>query len=213
MATLDELLDNMKQCEAKGDLGGIVKLRARIARDFPNTPEAAEALFRLGVYLLFIENQPDAAKQTFEDAIKIKDPNWSKAARVSLASLYLREQKTQKALLELRKALGEKDPPSIHTVSALSIMEAIHEEAGSSADVRNTKEEKVRHLNVLVQQSREAKDDGALAFFLFSLAQEQFALGMPAIAKNLLQEIIGMGAQRAGQGLVNQTQGLLKQIG
>src|SRR6476619_4956516 len=117
MSTVNDLVEKVRQCEAKGDLGGIVKLRAQIALDFPGTPEAAEALFRLGIYLLFIENQPDAAKQTFEDAIKTKDPNWSKAARVSLASLYLREQKTQKALLELRKAIGDKDTPSIHTVS------------------------------------------------------------------------------------------------
>jgi tetratricopeptide (TPR) repeat protein len=210
MTTLADLLDRMMVCEQSGDLGGIVKLRAQIARDFPSTPEAAEALFRLGVYLLFIENQPDAAKQTFEDAIKIKDPNWSKAARVSLASLYVREQKTQKALLELRKAVSDKDPPSIHTVSALSIMEAIHEEAGANAEARKAKEEKVKHLTTLLEQAREANDDSALAFFAFSLAQELVALGTPASAKVLLSEVIGMGAPRAGQGLVQSAQGLMK---
>ncbi len=212
MTTLPDLLERMKVCEQKGDLGGIVKLRAQIARDFPNTSEAAEALFRLGVYLLFIENQPDAAKQTFEDAIKIKDPNWSKAARVSLASLYVREQKMQKALLELRKAVSDKDPPSIHTVSALSIMEAIHEEAEAHGEARKAKEEKVKHLRTLVEQARTENDDGALAFFAFSLAQELVMLGTPASAKVLLSEVIGMGAVRAGQGMIQSAQGLMKQL-
>jgi tetratricopeptide (TPR) repeat protein len=213
MSTVGDLLDKIRQCEAKGDLGGIVKLRAQIARDFPGTPEAAEALFRLGVYLLFIENQPDAARQTFEDAIKTKDPNWSKAARVSLASLYLREQKTQKALLELRKALGEKDPPSIHTVSALSIMEAIHEEEDNAAEARKAKEEKVRHIERLLDDGRTAKDDGAVGFFLASLAQEHMALGQPQTAKTLLTELINLGASRVGQAMIAQAHGLMKQLG
>jgi Tfp pilus assembly protein PilF len=213
MASVSDLVEQIRQCEAKGDLGGIVKLRARIARDFPGTPQAAEALFRLGVYLLFIENQPEAAKQTFEDAIKTKDPNWSKAARVSLASLYLREQKTQKALLELRKALGEKDPPSIHSVSALSIMEAIHEEAGAAGEARKAKEEKVKHLEQLLAGSKENNDDLATGFFLVSLAQEHTALGAPATAKSLLGQVVQMGSSRVGQGIITQAQGLLKQIG
>ncbi len=210
--TLEEANEQMRRLEAKGDLRGIVTLRAQIARDFPGTPEAAESLFRLGLYFLFVENQPQAAMQTLEDAVKAKDPQWSKAARVSLASLYLREQKPQKALLELRKALGDKDPPSIHTVSALSIMEAIHDDSGDTAKVRETKEEKVKHLKVLVDQSRGEADDGALAFFLLSLATEQSALGALAEAKAAANEVVQLGPQRAGQQNIHQAQALLKAL-
>lgn len=208
--SLDALLAEMQALESKGDLRGIVKLRARIAAEHPDTPEAAEALFRLGLYFLFVESQPQAAMQTFEQAIKIKDPNWSKAARVSLASLYLREQKPQKALLELRKALGEKEPPSIHTVSALSIMEAVHEQSGDAAEARKTKTEKVRHLEVLLQQAVAAADDAAVGYFTVSLAHESLGLGRPAEAKQLAQQVVAMTAARAGQSAVHQAQALLK---
>jgi hypothetical protein len=161
---------------------------------------------------LFVENQPQAAMQTLEDAVKAKDPNWSKAARVSLASLYLKDGKPQKALLELRKALGEKDPPSIHTVSALSIMEAIHDEAGDDAKVRETKEDKVKHLDTLVTQARTEKEDNALAFFLLTLAHEQQALGMNEAAQRSATEVVQLGAGRAGQHNLHQAQALLKSL-
>jgi tetratricopeptide (TPR) repeat protein len=178
MATLDDMREEMQALQTKGDLRGIVKLRATIARDFPNTADAAEALFRLGLYFLFVENQTQAAMQTFEDAIKIKDSHWSKAARVSLASLYLREKKPQKAMLELRKAIGEKEPASVHTLSALSIMELVHEEAGESAKVREVKETKVTHLRTLVEQARSGGDQPALAFYQRTLTMELSALGL-----------------------------------
>jgi tetratricopeptide (TPR) repeat protein len=209
--TLEDALAQMQQLESKGDLKGIIKLRAKIAQAFPNTPEAAESLFRLGLYFLFVENQPQAAMQTLEDAVKTKDPNWSKAARVSLASLHLREGKPQKALLELRKALGEKEPPSIHTVSALSIMEAIHEEAEDHGKVRETKEEKVRHLQSLIASSRATEDDGALAFFLLSLAQERLALNDIPGAKGAANEVVTLG-NKGGASNLALAQAFLKTI-
>lgn len=212
MATLEGLVDQIKQCEQKGDLMGIVRLRAEIARDFPGTSQAAEALFRMGLYFLFVENQVPAAMQTFEESIKTKDPVWSKAARVSLASLYLREQKPQKALLELRKVTGEKEAPSIHTVSAFSIMESVLEEMGDAGAARKAKQDKVRHLATLADMARQEGDDGVLAFYLVSLGQEQVSLGQFDSAKTLLGEIVSMGAGRAGQNTLNQAQSLLKTL-
>jgi len=211
--SVQALVEQIKQCEQKGDLMGIVRLRAQIARDFPATPEAAEALFRMGLYFLFVENQIPSAMQTFEEAIKTKDPQWSKAARVSLASLYLREGKPQKALLELRKAIGEKEPSTIHVISALSIMESILEEQGDLNAAKQTKRDKVRHLAILADEARKAGDDGVLAFYMVSLGQEQVQLGEIFSAKTLLEEVIAMGAPRAGQSALNQAQTLLKSLG
>ncbi len=137
----------------------------------------------------------------------------SKAARVSLASLYLREGKPQKALLELRKAVGDKEPSTIHTVSALSIMEAIHEEGEEPALARKAKQDKVGHLANLADDARKAGDDAGLGYYLLCLGQEQALLGEFIMAKTFLNEVVSMGPGRAGQGAVTQAQTLLKTIG
>lgn len=210
--SIAELTARIRECEAKNDFMGIVRLRAQIARDFPNTPEAAEALFRLGLYFLFAQNDVPSAMQTLEDAIKTKDPHWSKAARVSLASLYLREQKPQKALLELRKAVNEKEPPSIHTVSALSIMEAVLEEQGNHAAAEKAKQDKLQHLAALADDARTKGEHGALAFYLVSLGQELLRIRQADAAKKTFDEVIALGPEKAGQQTFTQAQTLLKTI-
>ncbi len=210
MATLQDLQTQIKASESRGDLRGIVKLRAQMAHDFPGTTEAAEALFRLGLYFLFVEANVESAMQTLEESAKIKDGNWSKAARVSLASLYLREGKPQKALLELRKTLGDKDPPSIHTVSALSIVEMIHEQAEETQLARGAKEDKAKQLEALAKLARDAHDDGTLAFWLISLAAEKRALGENATSRKLYEEVQAMGATRAGDANFKEAHAALK---
>jgi tetratricopeptide (TPR) repeat protein len=203
MADLAELQKQIAECETRGDFNGITALRAQIARDFPGTPAAAEALFRLGLYFLFALGQVPEAMQTLEEAIKIKDGQWSKAARVSLASLYLREDKPQKALLELRKTLGANEPPSVHTVSALSIIELIHERAGDTLLLAEAKREKVKHLEALIAESRKQKDDPSLAYFLVSLGAE-------GTAAEPYEEVLAMGAARAGEALIKEATAALR---
>jgi len=213
MADLAELHSRIKQLEAKGDFAGITRLRAEIARDFPGTPDAAEALFRLGLFFLFAQGEIPAAMQTFEEAIKCKDPQWSKAARVSLASLYLREDKPQKALLELRKAVGTNEPPSVHTISALSIIELIHDKAGDTHMAREAKQDKVKHLEAVIADARKAKDDPTLAYFLVSLAAERALLGEGRTASTLYKEVVDMGAARAGEAMAKEAAAALKARG
>lgn len=213
MPELAELHQQIRASEAKGDLAAITKLRAQIARDFPGTPDAAEALFRLGLFFLFAQGDIAAAMQTFEEAIKCKDPQWSKAARVSLASLYLREDKPQKALLELRRALGTNEPASVHTISALSIIELIHDKAGDASLAREAKHEKVKHLQTVIAEAREAKDDATLAYFLVSLGAELLLLNEGKAAMVLYKEVVEMGAPRAGEAMSKEAAAALKARG
>ena len=210
---LAELHQQIRASEAKGDLTTITQLRAQIARDFPGTPDAAEALFRLGLYFLFAQGQIPEAMQTFEEAIKCKDPQWSKAARVSLASLYLREDKPQKALLELRRALGTNELASVHTISALSIIELIHEKAGDTTLLREAKAEKVKHLQSVIADARKEKDDPTLAYFLVSLAAEHNLLNDRSAATAIYQEVIAMGPARAGEAMSKEAASALKARG
>lgn len=154
MATLNELKQQIRDFEAVGDYKNIIHVRAQIARDFPGTTEAAEALYRLGIYFLFLEENFEAAAETFEDAIKTNDVYWSKAARVSLASLYLKDKKPQKSLLELRKVAFDGEKPSIHSISALSLMEMIFSNENNEEERFNIKLEKIKHLKSAIESQK-----------------------------------------------------------
>lgn len=213
MADLEALKNQIREHEARNDLRGITKLRAQIARDFPGTSDAAESLFRMGLYFLFVESNVPAAMQTFEEAIKTKDKQWSLAARVSLASLYLREEKPQKALLELRKAIGNDETPSVHTLSALSIMELVLEREEKHGEVKEVKEKKLEHYAQLSEVARRDRDDFSLAFFLLGWGEELVSLHRPGDAKPLADEALAMGPERSGKALHTRAQALRKTLG
>lgn len=201
MPDIEALRQKIREHEARNDIRGVTKIRAQIARDFPNTPDAAEALFRMGLYFLFVEASIPSAMQTFEAAVQCKDKHWSLAARVSLASLYLREDKPQKAMLELRKALSDKQPPSVHTLSALSIMELVLEREQKHQEAKTTKEQKLEHYSVLSDEARSEGDDVSLGFFLLGWAEELASLGRNRDAIPLCDEAVALGPERAGKSL------------
>jgi|GEM_PF-4052683 len=205
--SLNELQEAIKTCEQNKEYQKMLTLRAQIARDYPGTQEAAEALYRIGLYFLFIEQRFDAAKQTFEQVLTIADNVWVHAARVSFATLLLREDKPQKALLELRKVT--QSAPSVHTISAFSVMELIYEQHKQAGEIQGIKEQKIKHYQIMIQdlkQHQPVQDPALLAYYLVHCGFEQQALLLYQDAHACFKEVLALGESKVPADLYKQAQ-------
>src|SRR5688500_15411197 len=117
MATLKDLQRDLARALEAGDPDQIASVRRTIASGFPDTPEAAEANYRLGLDQLFRGKNLEEAAKHLREATKAKAPPWSIASRVSLGLVMLRQGKAQQAIFELRRVAGIK-PPTIHSAQA-----------------------------------------------------------------------------------------------
>lgn len=207
MTTLSELLEAVKACDNNKEYQKMLTLRAQIAKDYPGTQEAAEALYRIGLYFLFVEQHFDAAKQTFEQVLTMSDNVWVHAARVSFATLLLREEKPQKALLELRKVT--QSSPSIHTISAFSVMELIYEQQQQAGEIQGIKEQKIKHYQTLIQNIKNQQpiqDPALLAYYLVHCGFEQQALLLYQEANACFKEVLALGESQVPTDLYKQAQ-------
>jgi tetratricopeptide (TPR) repeat protein len=194
MAQLEALLSELADHDAKHDLAAVRRLREQIADEHPDSESAVEALYKIGLDLLFRERNLDGAVSKFEEAAKRKTPFWSDAARTSLGLCYFHQRRSQKALLELRKvAYGEK--PSSHSVTALTFIETIYESEGKPDEVKRVRKDRIGQLESLVKHTKMQAERG---YFLFQLGLACRDQGDDTRANKALAEAKALGPDAIG---------------
>lgn len=198
MATLQSLLKDMAALDAQHDLDGLRRVREQIADEYPDSDEAAEALYKVGLDLLFRERQLDAAIEKFDEAAKRKQPFWSAAARTSLGLCFYHQGRSQKALFELRKVAYVK-VPNVHSVTALAFIENIFETEGKTEEALRVRKDRILQLEQVVAHNRDNKGDAAeRGYHLHQLGIALKDHDEPARAKTALEEAKSLGPQVLG---------------
>lgn len=164
MAQLDALLSDLANFDAHQDLEGLRRVREDIISQHPDSGAAVEALYKVGLDLLFRERNLELAVQKFEEAAKKKAPFWSDAARTSLGLCYFHQKRAQKALLELRK-VGYPEAPTPHSVTALSFIETIYDSEGNKDEVKRVRKDRITQLDALVNATQSTER----GYFLYLL--------------------------------------------
>ena len=167
MAQLDALLSELANFDAHHDLAGLRRVREQIVAEHPQSEAAVEALYKLGLDLLFRERNLALAMARFEEAAKSKAPFWSDAARTSLGLCLFHQHRSQKALLELRR-VAYQEKPSVHTVTALSFVEAIYEAEGNADEVKRARKDRIGQLEQLTKAAGSASP-AERGYFLYLL--------------------------------------------
>lgn len=197
MASLEELQDELKRCDASHDLAGMRRVRETIINDHPSSDDAVEALYKIGLDQLFRERDLGAAVVRFEDAAKRKHPFWSAAARTSLGLCYHHQGRTQKALLELRK-VAYPEVPTMHSITALGFIESIAESASNTEDVKRARKDRVKQLETLIESARSSGRNNERGFYLHMLAIALRDQGDRSRATQLLNEAKELGPEILG---------------
>ncbi len=203
MAQLDALLGELATLDARHDLEGLRRVREQIAAEHPGSDAAAEAIYKIGLDLLFRERRLDDAVQRFETAARRKAPFWSDAARTSLGLCLFHQNRSQKALLELRK-VAYRDVPSAHSVTALSFIETIYEAEGKKPDAERARKDRIGQLAELVKPGRAATpaERGWFLYLLGVACRDQGDEGRARAAledaKALGPDVLGADLFRAG---------------
>lgn len=200
MAKLEDLLNDLANLDAQHDLEGLRRVRQVIVAEHPDSEAAVEALYKIGLDLLFRERNLNDAVLKFEEAAKRKHPFWSGAARTSLGLCYYHQRRLQKALFELRK-VAYPEQPSSHSVTALSFIENICMAEGQSTDAQRARKDRVSQLERLVESAKASGQAAERGFYLYTLAQALRDQGDDARAKALLNEAKELGPQALGADL------------
>jgi tetratricopeptide (TPR) repeat protein len=200
MAQLDALLSDLANFDAQHDLEGLRRVRERIISEHPDSEVAVEALYKIGLDLLFRERQLEAAVAKFEEAAKRKAPFWSDAARTSLGLCYYHQQRTQKALLELRK-VGYPDKPTAHSVAALAFVEIIYENEGKRDEVKRVRKDRMGQLEQLIKAHTGAAAAPERGYFLLQLGLSARDAGDDKRANEALNEAKALGPDVLGADL------------
>ena len=200
MAKLDDLLSDLANFDAQHDLQAVRRVREAIVTEHPDSEEAVEALYKIGLDCLFRERDLVAAVDKFEDAAKRKHAFWSAAARTSLGLCYHHQGRTQKALLELRKVAYPESPTS-HSVTALGFIETILEQSGNSDDVKRVRRDRIKQLGQLVDTARASGRANERGFYLHQLALALREQGEGGQARELLTEAKDLGPEVLGADL------------
>jgi hypothetical protein len=168
MAQLDALLSELANFDAQHDLGGLRRVREQIVSEHPRSEAAAEALYKIGLDLLFRERRLSDAMSNFDEAAKRKVAFWSDAARTSLGLCLFHQHRSQKALLELRK-VAYQDKPSAHTVTALSFIEIVYEAEANKDEAKRARKDRIGQLECLAAGSDSSNDASQRGYFLYLL--------------------------------------------
>jgi tetratricopeptide (TPR) repeat protein len=209
MADLESLLKELAQCDAKRDVIGLRRVREHIIAEHALSDAAVEAIYKIGLDLLFRERNLDAAVEQFLAATKRKHPYWSQAARTSLGLCYYHQKRTQKALLELRK-VAMVEVPNLHSVAALAFLENIFETEGESKEAQKIRKERVSQLTRLAKESRDGKHAQDLGYYLYQLALAHKDSGDDNNAKQCLREAHALGRKVLGDELFRSVDEALK---
>lgn len=184
-APLKDLLRDLTKALEAGDRERIATTRRLIVEGHPETNEAAEASYKLGLDALFFGADLDAAVECFRTASKMKSPAWSAPARVSLGMALFRQGKLQQSIFELRKVGGAK-PPTITSAQALAIAAGFLRQSGNKPEAERTRAEAIKLLEQLVKST--AAEESALAHYLLGL--ERKLEGKRDLAKKHLSQAL-----------------------
>ena len=198
MADLQSLLQQIAALDGQRDFDGLRRVREQLVAEFPDSDNAVEALYKIGLDLLFRQRKLEAAIEKFDDAAKRKQPFWAAAARTSLGLCYYHQRRMQKALFELRKVAYAKSA-NVHSVTALAFIENIFEAEGQTSEAQRVRKDRIVQLEQLIAQSR--TDNGnpqERGYHLFQLAialrdqhDNDRAGAMLREARDLGKEILG----------------------
>lgn len=196
MAQLDALLSELANFDAQHDLAGLRRVREQIVSEHPQSEAAAEALYKIGLDLLFRERRLSDAMSNFDDAAKRKVAFWSDAARTSLGLCLFHQHRPQKALLELRK-VAYQDKPSAHTVTALSFIEIVYEAEANKDEAKRARKDRMAQLERLAA-GPDGDDASQRAYFLYLLGLACRDQGDDARATSALTEAKALGPDVLG---------------
>jgi tetratricopeptide (TPR) repeat protein len=200
MSKLDDLLSDLANFDAQHDLQGLRRTREAIVTEHPDSEEAVEASYKIGLDCLFRERDLVTAVERFEEAAKRKHAFWSAAARTSLGLCFHHQGRTQKALLELRK-VAYPETPSSHSVTALGFIESILDQSGNTEDARRARKDRVKQLEQLLETARVNGRGSDRGFYLHQLALALREQGEGGRAKELLNEAKDLGPEVLGADL------------
>jgi tetratricopeptide (TPR) repeat protein len=200
MPNLEALLNDLANLDAQHDLEGLRRVREAIVTEHPDSEAAVEALYKIGLDLLFRARDLDSAVIKFEEAAKRKHPYWSGAARTSLGLCLYHQRRTQRALLELRK-VAYPEKPNPHSVTALTFLEQIYANEGKRDEVKRIRKDRISQLEDLIRQSREHGEPQVRGFHLYNLGIALRDQGEDARAKAVLEEAKSLGPDTLGADL------------
>lgn len=210
IATLEHLLETVAQLDEKKELDGLRQVREQIVNAYPASDAAAEALYKIGLDALFRERNLDAAMEHFLAAIERKHAFWSAAARTSLGLCLYHQHRFQKALFELRK-VAHANPPSSHSITALSFMEQIFMNEGQEEEAKRVRKDRIKQLELLVEQSQEQGANQEKGYYLFSLGVALLDQGEEDRAMDVLQKAKHLGPENLGAELYRSVVDILDQ--
>jgi tetratricopeptide (TPR) repeat protein len=210
MQNIEDLLNNLANLDALHDFEAIQKLRENLIANFPESDEAVEAQYRLGLDFLFRQRDIQLAMKSFEAAVNRKHAYWSPAARTSLGLCYYHQKRTQKAFFELRRVAFIAEP-TIHSVTALTFLDNIYTETGDTEEASRARTERIKQLEKLVHKNTEpSKKLSARGHYLFQLAVAYRDDGRDIDAKKFLEEARDLGPETLGADLYRAVIDMLK---
>ena len=200
MPALESLLNDLANLDAQHDLDGLRRTRETIVAEHPESQAAVEALYKIGLDLLFRQRDLAGALAKFEEAAQRKHPYWSAAARTSAALCYYHQKRVQKAVLELRK-VSYPEEPNAHSVTALVFLETIFANEGQREEVRRVRKDRINQLEELTRLSRERNLMAERGHYLYMLGLALRDQGEDGRAKAVLEDAKNLGAEILGADL------------
>ena len=197
MADLQALLEQLTQYDSANDHDGLRKVREQIVAEHPESDESVEALYKIGLDMLFRQRQLDDAVETFGIAAKRKHPYWSLAARTSQGICLYHQGKKQKSIFELRK-VGITETPSEHSVTALAFMETIFLNEGNLDEVERVRLQRLKQLSELIEQTKAAGDKSSLGQYLWKYSVALMDCGELEEANRALTQAKDLGPEILG---------------
>jgi len=194
---LKQLTETLAVHEKNHDIDGLRSVREQIARDYPESPEAVEAHYKLGLDALFHKRDLAIAVQYFEQAVKGKQAFWAQAARTSLGLCYYHQKRTQKALFELRK-VGYSDPPTAHSITALSFIEHIYGQAGEKEEVQRVRKDRISQLETVIEACKHSHQHAERGYHMYTLGLALLDQGDDVEAKIVLEDTKNLGPDLLG---------------
>lgn len=200
MAKLESLLNDLANLDAQHDLEGMRRIREQIVDEHPDSEAAVEAIYKIGLDLLFRERHLGAAVEKFAEAAKLKHPFWSAAARTSFGLCLYHQRRVQKALFELRK-VAYPEQATVHSVTALAFMEQIFADEGQPDEVTRVRKDRISQLETLITEAREAGRAQERGFHLYILGLALKDHGEEGRGQAVLDEAQGLGPDVLGADL------------
>lgn len=192
MIELEKLNKRLLTAIKKEDLQKIDATRAKIIEHYPDSHEAGEARYRLGLSMLLQHKDLLAAQELFQAAASSQDPLYGPMGRISLALMLHAQKKEQKALFELRKVVGSRKP-SAQSVVALGFIVTIMGDMGAKvAEVKRARSQQIEHLRAVLDQTEQASERAAL---LMQLGLALYDQRETQEAGTCLQALLDLGDQ------------------